>query len=199
MRPNKKKLQDLILYILLRYNNPYLSETKLQKLLYFCDFGNYEESGKAITGYQYQKNRYGPTIMSLPKLLSEMEKKGIIKIIGGTNYYGSPQRTFSVLRADIEPEKTFSKSELYLIDKVNEAYDKLTPSEASRLSHTDIPFLATKDFQTINYKYVVYRENLEKELSEEDEDAKEFFGSEEFQALIRKLSSRLESTPHATT
>lgn len=196
---DKAKLQNLILYILQRYNNQHLTETKLQKLLYFCDFAHFEENGESITGFDYIKNNFGPTIVDLPKILKEMEKRGMIKVISGKNYYGFPKKNFSMLASDINPEKNFSKEELYTINEVNEAYEKLTPSEISRLSHTDMPFLATEDFGQIKYKAVAYREGPDEKVSFPDTDAKVFFGSQKFRNLIQQLTSVLQNSSYATS
>ena len=193
MRPNKKKLKSLILYIFQRYNNQKLTETKLQKLLYFCDFGYFQEANKSITGFQYRKNRFGPTIIDLPQILKQMKKEGLINILEGSNYFGSPQKTFSIVNPEVLPEGDFSKSELLVIDRINEAYEKLTPREITSISHVDFPYLATKKMgQGINYKLTHYREEPGEDLGLEDQEAVDYFTSSSFASLMNKVSHRLQ-------
>ena len=198
-KPRKVKLQNLILYIFQRYNNQHLTETKLQKLLYFCDFAHFEENQKSITGFDYSKNHFGPTINKLPEILREMEKKGTIKIILGKNYYGSPKKNFSILASNIDLEKNFSREELYTVNEINEAYKKLTPSEISKLSHSDMPVLATEDFNQIKYEAVAYREGPDEKVFSPDKVTEDLFGSKKFQNLIQRLTSVVQNSAHATS
>ena len=193
MRPNEKKLKSLILYILQKYNNQKLTETKLQKLLYFCDFGYFQETGESITGSQYRKNRFGPTIINLPQVLEDMKKEGLINILKGSNYFGSPQKTFSIVNPEVLPEGDFSKSELLIIDRIDEAYEKLTPREITSISHVDFPYLATKRMgQTIKYELTHYREEPGEDLDLEDKEAVDYFTSNSFASLMNKVNCKLQ-------
>lgn len=192
MRANKKKLENLILYILQNYNNSNLTETKLQKLLYFCDFNHYYKTSQhPVTGYTYRKNHHGPTIMDLPKILEEMENNGIIKIIEGVNYYGNAQRTFSLITSEIKSEKEFEPEELLTIKEVNEAYVNLKPYELRSLSHLDFPYSATPKLNNvIDYDLVQYRADYDEEL-DADEEATTLFSSKPFTTLLDSLKTRL--------
>lgn len=190
MTADKDKLKDLILYILQNYNNTYLTETKLQKLLYFCDFNYFYDKEDAITGYAYRKNHHGPTIMDLPSILAEMEKEEMIRVVPGINYYGSPQKNFSVAKTREDIEKVFNSDELLTINEVNEAYKNLKPSELELLSHRDFPFMATDSkSEVIDYELVKYRDEDEDE--EIDENAAKLFESPEFSSLLKKIEAKL--------
>lgn len=191
MRANQLKLKNLILLILQRYNNQYLTETKLQKLLYFCDFGNYAENGTPITGYVYRKNHFGPTIMDLPTVLKGMEKDGVIDIIKSKTSYGTDKKLFSIKSVVDGLDLTFSKEELYVIQSVNEAYQKLTPREISRLSHADAPYLiAGSQGDIIDYDAVVYREEIEENNCKEDPEAAVYFKSTSFKNLMDGVAKK---------
>lgn len=200
MRQNKKKLKDLILYVIQHYNNQKLTETKLQKILYFCDFNYYSEVGRSITGSSYRKNRFGPTIMNLPEILDELKKEGLINILKGSNYYGSPQTIFSLANSDIDTSSSFSESEKLVIQGVNESYKNLNPSEISKLSHADFPFVATRAVgSVINYELVYYREGPEERIDLEDDiETKEYFTSSKFATLIAKVDNKLHPKNDAT-
>lgn len=189
MRGKKNKLKNLIVYILAEYNNSNLTETKLQKLLYFCDFGCYEISGQSITGFKYKKNHYGPTINNLAKYLKELKDEGYIEIIEGKTPYGSPKKTFAVKRSLGNFREIFSDLELKTIDDINNAYAGLKPKEISDLSHTDFPYLATNDSEEIDYNLVNYREDEEVATVKEDYSA---FSSEEFSNTVSKFAKTLQ-------
>jgi len=191
-RASKKRLKNLILYILQKYNNNKLTETKLQKLLYFCDFGYYQESGDSITGYQYRKNLFGPTIIDLPLVLEELEEEGLIHILKGSNYFGSPQKIFSIADPEILAEKGFSEAELLTIDRINGAYKELTPREATNISHADFPYLATEEMgQIVDYELTHYREGPGEDLDIEDAEAKKYFSFPSFTKLMEKVDRKL--------
>lgn len=194
MKTDQKKLRSLILYILQNYNNRHLTETKLQKLLYFSDFGYYQEYGKSLTYAVYHKNHFGPTIYDLPKLLMELEGEGLIKILSSNNYYGTPQRTFGISKADISPEADFDNSELSLVDKVNNSYKDLTPREISTISHSDFPYVATKNMgDVIDYKLTAYRDEGGESQEELDTEGAAYFASKTFSDLMEKVDNRLVS------
>lgn len=199
MSANKNKLKQLVLYIIQTYNNEKLTETKLQKLLYFCDFSHFEKFGSSITGFEYKKNHFGPTIVSLPAILQELETEGIIKKISSSNYYGSRKTNFLVEKIiEKNVEENFTASELLVINEINEAYFKLTPSEISRLSHTDSPYLATKELnQVIEYNYVSYRSDANEEADQADVEAQQFFSSDSFSQTISKLKQKLSAKSYA--
>ena len=198
MRLKKIKLQNLVLYILRKYNNQKLTETKLQKLLYFCDFGYFQENGISITGATYRKNLFGPTIINLPQILAQLKKEGFINILKGSNYFGSPQKTFTLATAKMSPEECFSKSELLTIDRINEAYKELTPTETTKISHADFPYLATKEMgQEIKYKLTNYREEPGENLELEDEEAVRYFTSSPFSDLVKGVEKKLRPISNA--
>ncbi|MFY9484819.1 MAG: Panacea domain-containing protein [Patescibacteria group bacterium] len=192
MRINKNKLRNLILYIFQKYNNDKLTETKLQKLLYFCDFRYFQKTNQAITGFTYRKNNYGPTIMELPKILKEMEREGLITCLISSNYYGAIQKNFAIANPDIKPSEHFSESELLTINTINEAYKGLYPREISEISHSDFPYLATKNTgEIIDYDLAHYIEDQEDDLDLENPEATKLFGSNQFAELMNRVDIKL--------
>jgi len=194
MRSNKKKLKKLILFILSNYNNSKLTETKLQKLLYYCDFNYYEKYESSITGFYYHKNFYGPTIKILPMVLKELEEAGDIKRVVGSNFFGTPKTNYSVLTPGNELIETFSDSETLVIKQVNSDYEGLTAREISSLSHRDPPYVIATDQKKLDYEDVIYREDLLEEDTP-DEDAEKYFDSIK---IDRLLSGKQSDTQNGT-
>lgn len=190
MRKNKEKLKNLILLIISEYGNSKLTETKLQKLLYFCDFNAYEESGNSITGFTYKRNNYGPTIIDLRTYLKELQKEGAIQIIQGKNPFGTTQHRFAPTGEQSFDKSIFSDFELRIIEQVNNEYQELKPKDISSISHTDFPYVATKHLEDIDYDLVNYREH-EEESCEEDNTPD--FSNKSFISLVSKVSEKLSN------
>lgn len=184
MSPNEKKLKNLILYILNNYNNPDLTITKLQKLLYFCDFDHFQKYSKPITNFTYFKNHYGPTIKTLTEVLLELETDGAIKILRTTNYFGAPQTNFAPLKQLENEDSEFDTSEKLIIDEVNNSYAGLTSREISALSHIDPPYVLAKDQEEIQYDNVLYREEDSEEEETLDPEAQDYFDNTKLDDLF---------------
>jgi uncharacterized phage-associated protein len=177
----KVRPEELITYILANFNNEHLTETKLNKLLYFCDFDYYEKYQSPITTSIYVRNNYGPTVKDLKDILDRMIEKGLIKEVKETNYFGSPQTRYSIISDKIK--FSFTEEEIQVIKDVNEKYRELKPTELSSISHFDPPFLSTRLGGTINYKHVLFRDDSVVS-DEERESWKDFLNKEEKGKLV---------------
>lgn len=66
MNMHMNKLEQLIHYLASKVDvESGIYQTKLNKLLYFCDFDNYEKAECSITSSSYMKNHHGPTCKQL--------------------------------------------------------------------------------------------------------------------------------------
>jgi antitoxin SocA-like protein len=69
-----RKIKELILYLASKSEqDPRFSATKLNKLLFYCDFASYRRWGRAITGHSYQKLQFGPAPKAMLPLLEQMK------------------------------------------------------------------------------------------------------------------------------
>ncbi len=187
MRTNEQKLRQLILYILENYNNSNLTVTKLQKILYYCDFNYYHKHGNSISGFTYYKNHFGPTIKALPRIIKALEDEGFIKVVKRQNYYGTSQINFSILKRPENPDQQFNDSEKLVVDEVNRSYVGLSPSEISTLSHTDPPYIIAENQSEIEYDNVSYRDDGAPEENEVNVEAQTYFEEAKFDQLFSNL------------
>lgn len=150
------KFKNVLLYILERCaGKPNVGETVLYKLLYFSDFNYYELYEEHLTGAKYRKLPYGPVPQKLDTILGQMMEKGMIQRIK-TEYYGKMQtRYIPLAKADLTELKA---SEKEVIDKVIEQMSDWSASAISSYSHKDIPWLASKEGEEINYELAFYRD-----------------------------------------
>ena len=71
-----RKMKELILYLAARsVDDPRFSSTKLNKLLFYCDFTAYRQLGHSITGHPYQKLHFGPAPKAMIPILQYREQR----------------------------------------------------------------------------------------------------------------------------
>ncbi|NLI87989.1 MAG: DUF4065 domain-containing protein [Bacteroidales bacterium] len=150
------KFKNVLLYILERCaGKPNVGETVLYKLLYFSDFNYYELYEEHLTGVRYRKLPYGPVPQKLDTIINQMINQGQLQRVK-TEYHGYPQtRYLPLVKADLTE---FKASEKEVIDKVIELMSDWSAAAISDYSHQDMPWLASKEGEEINYELAFYRD-----------------------------------------
>jgi len=151
-----EKFKNVLLYILERCaGKPNVGETVLYKLLYFADFNYYELYEEQLTGAKYRKLPYGPVPQKLDTIVNQMLANSQVQRIK-TDFHGYPQtRYLPLVKADLT---TLKASEKEVIDKVIQQFSDWSASAISNYSHKDMPWLASKDGEDIDYELAFYRE-----------------------------------------
>ena len=150
------KFKNVLLYILERCaGKPNVGETALYKLLYFSDFNYYELYEEHLTGAKYRKLPYGPVPQKFDTIVLQMIDKGQLQRVK-TAYHGFPQtRYLPLVKADLTELKA---SEKEVIDSVIEQLSDWSAASISNYSHKDMPWLASKEGEEINYELAFYRD-----------------------------------------
>lgn len=150
------KFKNVLLYILERCaGKPNVGETVLYKLLYFADFNYYELYEEHLTGAKYRKLPYGPVPQKLDTIIGQMIEKAQLQRVK-TKYHGYPQTRYLPLeKADLTKLKA---SEKEIIDRVIEQMSDWSAAAISNYSHKDMPWLASKEGEEINYELAFYRD-----------------------------------------
>ncbi len=150
------KFKNVLLYLLEKCaGKPNVGETVLYKLLYFSDFNYYELYEEHLTGAQYKKLPFGPVPQKLISIINQMIDHKQLKRIK-TEYHSYQQTRYLPLqKADLSLLKA---SEKEVIDKVIEQMSDWSAKAISSYSHKDMPWLASKDGEEIDYELVFYRE-----------------------------------------
>ncbi|MFZ2494889.1 MAG: type II toxin-antitoxin system antitoxin SocA domain-containing protein [Candidatus Saccharimonadales bacterium] len=160
-RPDVKlrtdKLRQVLLYIAEKAGaKPNVGATVINKLLYFIDFDYYELYGESITGLKYIRNHYGPTahLSTISSVVDSMERDGDMEV-AETEYFKHKQKKYLPRKhADLS---LLNARELAHIDwELDRLADKKA-NELSDMSHLDMPWLATKPGQAIEYQLAMYR------------------------------------------
>jgi transcriptional regulator with XRE-family HTH domain len=150
------KFKNVLLYILERCaGKPNVGETVLYKLLYFSDFNYYELYEEHLTGAKYRKLPYGPVPQKFDSIVLHMMDKGQLQRVK-SEYHGYPQtRYLPLVKADLTELKA---SEKEVIDRVIQQLSDWSAAAISNYSHKDMPWLASKEGEEINYELVFYRD-----------------------------------------
>ena len=150
------KFKNFLLYILERCaGKPNVGETVLYKLLYFSDFNYYELYEEHLTGAKYRKLPFGPVPQKLDTIINQMIDKGQLQRVK-TDYHGYPQtRYLPLVKADLTELRA---SEKEIIDRVIEQMSDWSATAISNYSHKDMPWLASKEGEELNYELAFYRE-----------------------------------------
>lgn len=150
------KFKNILLYILERCaGKPNVGETVLYKLLYFSDFNYYELYEEHLTGAKYRKLPYGPVPQKLDTIIGQMIENGHLQRVK-TEYHGFNQTRYLPLKkADLTVLKA---SEKEVIDRVIEQMSDWSATAISSYSHKDLPWLASKEGEEINYELAFYRD-----------------------------------------
>ncbi|MDP1843936.1 MAG: Panacea domain-containing protein [Sediminibacterium sp.] len=150
------KFKNVLLYILERCaGKPNFGETVLYKLLYFADFNYYELYEEQLTGATYRKLPYGPVPQKLDSIVLQMIDKGQLQRVK-TEYHGYQQtRYLPLVKANLTQMKA---SEKEVIDKVIDQLSDWSAAAISNYSHKDMPWVASKEGEIINYELAFYRE-----------------------------------------
>ena len=150
------KFKNILLYILEKCaGKPNVGETLLYKLLYFADFNYFEIYEEHLSGAEYRKLPYGPVPMHIDSVINKMITSNQIMRVK-TEYHGYPQsRYLPLVKPNLEHLKA---SEKEVIDKVIDQFSDWSASKISEYSHKDMPWLASKDGEIIDYELAFYRE-----------------------------------------
>jgi transcriptional regulator with XRE-family HTH domain len=152
---NLKKFREVLLYILSKVGaKENVGETVIYKLLYFIDFDFYEKYENQLVGATYIKNKYGPTPVEFAKIVEKMIKDGEIEKVK-SEYFKLQQTKYLPRR---KPDLVnLTAAEIEVIDDVLNRLSEMNASQVSAYSHSDVPWMSTKDGDTIDYESVFYR------------------------------------------
>ena len=171
IRPKDRKLAELILFISERSEgDPRFGAGKLNRLLFYSDFGAYLLLGKAITGQQYQNLAAGPAPRRLVQVRDALIARGELAIRQKEAVNRRQDRPFALRSASLAD---FTADEIALVTRlIDESWeygstDKGYFSKDSAHWEEDVP-----DFETIPYEFALLSKRpptqKERELCERD-------------------------------
>jgi hypothetical protein len=150
-RLDVRKFEELILVI--AHRAPDIGLTKLEKLLYLCDFISAENRGVPITCETYRHFDRGPVPKHIMPILEQMEASQLKK-----EELPSARGKFIKLTPKRKPKgSVFSADETKTIEDVLRRFARMSSAELVKYVHDDLTFKATKRNEDIPYSLAVYR------------------------------------------
>ena len=146
-----EKLKNMILYLVKRLDG--ILETKLNKLLWYCDFLNYKETSVSITGSQYIRLPYGPVPDNYERIIGIMQPELLDKdeIPFNTKEGMVLGKQFTTL---VEPDESiFSEQEIKVMNFIADTFRNYTSTTIKEKSHQETAYLKCKDRNIISYEY----------------------------------------------
>jgi uncharacterized phage-associated protein len=151
-KDTKRRLGELALYIASKMEgNPTFGATKLNKVLFYCDFLWFKEHGRPITGATYQKLDHGPAPREWLPVLSWLEGEGAAKMEVRSYLGKSQKRLRPIRRADLQH---FDPEEIALVDEVIESLSGVSAAALSEYTHQHLGWKLAEYGETIPYHTV---------------------------------------------
>ncbi|MCL2757029.1 MAG: DUF4065 domain-containing protein [Coriobacteriia bacterium] len=142
-----QKFEQMYLYILKKLGS--VTKTKLAKLLYLADFGNFYETLEPISGVRYVCRTYGPVPDVFFELTDELFDMGRISI--------TPQEDALIIRATSSEFSTdaLSAEELDFIDEIVDLWRNKRTQEIVNFTHEQKPWRASRNGEYIPYELII--------------------------------------------
>jgi len=175
---NERKLREMIKYIsMLSEGDKNFGRTKLNKILFYCDFIAYRNLGKSISGNGYHKQQYGPVPHNIGRVLNKMIDDGEMAEIPRIAGSYEQKRPAALKEADLS---IFTQDEISLIDAMVGRLFRFSATKVSDLSHEFIGWKAARIGEDIPYETALL------EMHEATEEEKEYG-----MTLLRKYEETL--------
>ncbi len=146
-----EKLKHMILYLVKRLDG--VLKTKLNKLLWYCDFLLFKETSVSITGSQYIRLPYGQVPDNYERIIGTMQPELLDKDEIPFNTKDGIQmgEEFTAL---VKPDESiFSEKEIQVMDFVADTFRNDTYTSIMNKSHQETAYKKCKDGDIISYEY----------------------------------------------
>lgn len=150
---SERRLRELVLYVAMRSEgDASFAMTKLNKLVYFADFGAFFRWGESITGQEYKKREQGPCPTRMLPVLNDLQEEGAL-FVRPTKHYTYVQKVPLAAR----PPKVdlFSSAEIALVDEIIESWWGRSAADISQASHDHVWHTAKMN-ERIPYSAVLF-------------------------------------------
>ena len=130
-------------------------KTKLNKLLFYFDFKNFNEFTVSCTGARYAHVPFGPAPDGFDLYYPILVRQGIIEI-EEISFLGKDYTGEKYLSKHTPNLNVFSESELSVLLFVNKHFAEYNASDISEFSHEEKGYKDTENGDLISYKYADY-------------------------------------------
>jgi len=135
----RKKFKALVQYIcsMCQDNPARLGATKLNKVLWYVDTGNFLKTGMSLTGARYVKRQHGPVPAAIPAIIEELvaERKLYVRDVP---FYEYDKKEYITLQEPDDIDTIFSASDIRDIDRIIDSVcDAHTAKSISLKTHNE--------------------------------------------------------------
>jgi uncharacterized phage-associated protein/DNA-binding transcriptional regulator YiaG len=156
-KPDFARIANIISYFSSRIE---LYKTKLNKLLFYSDFGNFSRTGFSMTGITYRAIKLGPVPAEYNLLYDKLGEDEFVTINQIPFENGNYGETIVGLQ-DFD-ETLFNSEEIEILDTVLKKFGGLRTTDVVELSHQEIAWIENhEDRELISYpKYAFELKNI---------------------------------------
>ncbi len=147
-----EKLNNMILYLVKRLDG--VLKTKLNKLLWYCDFLHFKDTSVSITGAQYVHLPLGQVPDYYELIFANMIHEGLV-IENEIPYQTKDGEVLGEeYTALVKPDESlFSEKEIQVMDFIADTFRKDTSTSIMEKSHREAAYKKSKDGDIISYQY----------------------------------------------
>ena len=146
-----EKLKNMILYLVKRLDG--VLKTKLNKLLWYCDFRHFKETSVSITGSQYVHLPYGPVPNNHALIIANMMHEHLLDK-NEIPFDETRGVLGEQLTALVEPDESiFSEQEIKVMNFVADTFHEYTSTRIKDMSHQEAAYAKSEDGDIISYEY----------------------------------------------
>jgi len=145
------KLKNMILYLVKRLDGEFI--TKLNKLLWYCDFLHFKETSVSITGAQYVRLQYGPVPNGYDFITDMMQRERLLdkeEIVFDTEEDIVGEKLTVLVEPD---ESMFSEKEIEVMNFITDTFHNHTATKIKNKSHQETAYTKSEDGEIISYEY----------------------------------------------
>lgn len=141
------ELKDILIYIINSYpNKNELSNARLTKIVYLCDWYNLVHHNSQVSSIRWYFDNYGPFVWDI---YNEASSNDAFKIEVATNYFGTEKKIISLKTSN---NAELKDDEMHSINKVIDATKNLNWSEFINLVYSTYPILTSEKYTHLNLK-----------------------------------------------
>jgi len=127
-----------------------ITETALNKLLFYADFKHFKEYATSITGARYAHLPYGFALNDYALIFGTLVRDGAIE--EDEVFHG--EYPVKILKPKIRPDLViFEPSELKILAEIKEHLGRWSAKKLTDFSHKEEGYVDTKDGEIITYEY----------------------------------------------
>jgi DNA-binding XRE family transcriptional regulator len=141
--------EDILISLILFFSDKGISQTRLQKALFYSDFLSFKAVGISLTGLYYRKFPFGPYSEAINKVSDDLIR-----------YKKMTRKLDHLMVSQVKSNLDFlNEIQLKIIEKVKNYIQKNDAKVVSEESHLHNGWIQTPDFGKISYEYALEMED----------------------------------------